>query len=194
MHRKDHSALTLRAPFPGDADRLVTSDLFCASCRVAIVKHLDQLAEWLFPFQDAPSRTWEASSAGVHDVMAKFGRGTASHSWRPRGAALVSLQPRLERLRDLNDLHNTHDLLRQPRLDSLLSPRWKARQQRPPHHRPPPRPQHAGLIELEEDALLVLRLRDEYQSRILRSLLLSAVQEVRLVPRPCVAAGTSKTL
>ena len=43
--KKDHSALTLRAPLPGDADRLVTSDLSCASCRVAIVKHLDQLAE-----------------------------------------------------------------------------------------------------------------------------------------------------
>ena len=123
--------------------------------------------------------------------------GVESHSSAsrsPRDAALVSLQPRLKRLHDLNDLHNTNDLLRQHRLDSILSPRWKARQQRPPHHRPPPRPRHAGLIELEEDALLVLRLRDEYQSRIRRSLLSSAVQEVHLVPRPCVAAGTSKTL
>ena len=53
---KDHSALTLRAPFPGDADRLVTSDRFCASCRVAIVKHLDQLAELQFRVQSSEFR------------------------------------------------------------------------------------------------------------------------------------------
>ena len=46
---------------------------------------------------------------------------SAGVTWCPAEA-----QPYLERLHDLKDLHNTHDL--QPRFDYLLSPRWSSRQ------------------------------------------------------------------
>ena len=105
------------------------------------------------------------------------GESDSPASENPRGA-LVSLQPRLESLHDLKDLQDLQDL--QLRLASLLSPRWSARQQHPRNHRLPPRPRRARSIVPEESALL--RLREEYQSRLIQSLLSPAVLKARLTP------------
>ena len=156
------------------------------SCPISPPQSVDVTRCPALPPQLSAQSPYEAGAQPPMD-----GGESDSSASRSRRGASVSLQPRLKRLDDLDDLHKMHAQYAclYPRLDCLISPRWSTRQQHPPDHRPPPRPRYARSIELEKDALL--RLRDEYQARILKSLLSSAVQEARLVPRPCVHEETT---